>query len=314
VYDGLGRREKKTINGSLTEFLYDGVNPVQETSGATVLANMLTGLGIDEFFTRTDVPAAVTSHFLPDALGSAIALADAAGAVQTEYTYEPFGRTTVTGASDTNPFQYTGRENEGTGLYYYRARYHHPQLQRFISEDPIEFAGGDINLYAYVGNSPIDSIDPSGEAIKVPLPAGCRPNPPSNGGRKDPSESSDTGEGNPLFKALWDFLCESIDITPGPGIAKAPAAVAGRALKDILRASPRTFRRLLESLEGQAARHGGATRTIEETRRILDEAIQRGYRPAPRGVETDWIGGRHINLLPPGGKPIHFPLPPGFTP
>ena len=45
VYDGLGRREKKTINGSLTEFLYDGLNPVQETSGATILANILPGLG-----------------------------------------------------------------------------------------------------------------------------------------------------------------------------------------------------------------------------------------------------------------------------
>src|SRR5439155_13796643 len=85
VYDATGRRQKKTINGNMTEFLYDGVNPVQETSGATVLANTLSGLGIDEFFTRTDVPAATTSHFLPDALGSALALADPAGAVQTEY-------------------------------------------------------------------------------------------------------------------------------------------------------------------------------------------------------------------------------------
>jgi YD repeat-containing protein len=57
VYDGLGRREKKTINGNLTEFLYDRFNPVQETSGATVLANILPGLRIDEFLTRTDVVA-----------------------------------------------------------------------------------------------------------------------------------------------------------------------------------------------------------------------------------------------------------------
>jgi RHS repeat-associated protein len=162
VYDGLGRRQKKTINANLTEFLYDGVNPVQETSGATVLANILTGLGIDEFFTRTDVPAATTRNFLPDALGSALALADAAGVVQTEYTYEPFGRTTATGASNTNPFQYTGRENDGTGLYYYRARYYNSQLQRFISEDPIEFDGGDVNLYGYVYNNPLLFDDPHG--------------------------------------------------------------------------------------------------------------------------------------------------------
>jgi len=55
----------------------------------------LTGLGIDEFLTRTDVVAGTTSHFLPDGLGSTIALTDAAGTVQTEHTYEPFGRTTA---------------------------------------------------------------------------------------------------------------------------------------------------------------------------------------------------------------------------
>ena len=56
----------------------------------------------------------------------------------------------------------TRREEDGTGLNYYRARYYHPQLQRFISEDPIGFAGGDENLYAYVFNEPTDPRDPSG--------------------------------------------------------------------------------------------------------------------------------------------------------
>ena len=162
VYDGVGRRQKKTINSSLTEFLYDGLNPVQETSGATVLANILTGLGVDEFLARTDVPAGTTSSFLADGLGSALALANAAGTVQTEYTYEPFGRVTVTGAANTNSYQYTGREDDGTGLYYYRARYYHPALQRFISEDPIEFLGRDVNLYAYVANSPANFTDSAG--------------------------------------------------------------------------------------------------------------------------------------------------------
>jgi RHS repeat-associated protein len=136
VYDGLGRREKKTINGNLTEFLFDGVNPVQETSGATVLANIRSGLDIDEFLSRTDVAAGTTSHLLSDALGSALALADSSGVIQTEYTYEPFGKTTATGTSNTNHFQYTSRENDGTELYYYRARYYQPQLQRFVGEDP----------------------------------------------------------------------------------------------------------------------------------------------------------------------------------
>jgi RHS repeat-associated protein len=50
----------------------------------------------------------------------------------------------------------------GAGLYYYRARYYHPTLQRFISEDPIGFAAGDVNLYAYVGNRPSIVRDPLG--------------------------------------------------------------------------------------------------------------------------------------------------------
>jgi RHS repeat-associated protein len=169
VYDGLGRREAKTINGSLTEFLYDGLNPVQETAGATVLANILPGLGIDEFLTRTDVVAGVSSFFLTGALGSPVAVADNAGVVQTEYTYESFGRTTANGPLNSSSYQYTGRENDGTGLYYYRARYYHPALQRFISEDPIEFASGDVNFYAYVGGNPINYGDPTGEVAPLAL-------------------------------------------------------------------------------------------------------------------------------------------------
>jgi RHS repeat-associated protein len=137
VYDGLGRREAKTINGNLTEFLYDSLNPVQESSGATVLANILPGPRLDDFLTRTDVTSGVTSFFLADALGSSVAVTDATAAVQTEYTYEPFGQTTIVGASNSNPYQYTGRENDGAGLYYYRGRYYNTEWQRLISEDPL---------------------------------------------------------------------------------------------------------------------------------------------------------------------------------
>lgn len=61
--------------------------------------------------------------------------------------------------------QYTGRENDGTGLYFYRARYYSPALQRFVNEDPLEFEAGDINLYSYVSNSPTNYTDPTGEII-----------------------------------------------------------------------------------------------------------------------------------------------------
>jgi RHS repeat-associated protein len=78
-----------------------------------------------------------------------------------QYAYEPFGNTTVTSGSSTNPYEYTGRENDGTGLYYYRARYYSPSTMRFLSEDPSGFGAGP-NFYAYTGDDPIDFVDPLG--------------------------------------------------------------------------------------------------------------------------------------------------------
>jgi RHS repeat-associated protein len=85
--------------------------------------------------------------------------------VQTSYTYEPFGKTTVSGTASTNPFQFTGRENDSTGtlsLYNYRARSYNQGLQRFLTEDPLDFAAGDVNLYALVGNGPTYLLDKLG--------------------------------------------------------------------------------------------------------------------------------------------------------
>jgi RHS repeat-associated protein len=160
TYDSFGRRTGRTVNGTTTNFVYDGLNPVQEKAGATVNANLLTGLGIDEFFTRTD--SVGVRSLLPDALGSTVALGDGTGTLQTQYTYEPFGFVSQTGAASTNSYKYTGREDDGSGLFYYRARYYQPRFQRFISEDPIGFLGGDLNLYGYASENPLSYIDPTG--------------------------------------------------------------------------------------------------------------------------------------------------------
>ena len=58
------------------------------------------------------------------------------------------------------------REDDGTGLYYYRARYYSPDQKRFIAADPLGFGGGDSNFYAYVGNNPINFTDPTGESFQ----------------------------------------------------------------------------------------------------------------------------------------------------
>ena len=116
-------RTTKTINGQSTAYLYNGLDAVME-SGPDGDAGHLRTPGIDEALSRTDATGTLT--YLPDALGSTLALADSSGGLPTTYTYAPFGETAITGVPSSSPFQFTGRENDGTGLYYYRARSYAP--------------------------------------------------------------------------------------------------------------------------------------------------------------------------------------------
>ena len=61
-----------------------------------------------------------------------------------------------------NPYGYTGREMDTPELYYYRARYYDPTMQRFLNLDPIKLQSGDFNFYRYVGNDPVNFRDPTG--------------------------------------------------------------------------------------------------------------------------------------------------------
>lgn len=88
-----------------------------------------------------------------------------------------------------------------------------------MSEDPLEFTGGDINLYAYVWNSPLNFVDPSGEAaIKVPS---CEPSPPPIDGKKNFS----TPQSNDPLGLLLGSPCDPenwMTWIPGPAMVKIP--------------------------------------------------------------------------------------------
>jgi RHS repeat-associated protein len=169
-YDSQGRRTGKTIGAATTGFLYDGDSFVQELLGtgntAGVKAHLLTG-GIDETFLRMEGNDGANRHsFLSDGNNNTLRLLDASQAKLVDYSYEAYGATTADAAHG-NAQQYTGRENDNpgdpNGLYYYRARYYLPGCARFISEDPIGWASGQVNNYAYVGGDPVRNTDPSGE-------------------------------------------------------------------------------------------------------------------------------------------------------
>jgi RHS repeat-associated protein len=174
AYDSLGRRARKTVSSVTTDFQYDGLDVLRETSAGGD-ASYLRTFNIDEALVRAD--AVDTVYYISDALGSSVALTNAAGTAAATYTYEPFGRTEVAGTPSPNAFQFTGRENDGAGLYYYRARYYQPALGRFVSEDPIQYEGGQ-NLYTYVDNDPMSFSDPGGytkggqQKLNINLPDG----------------------------------------------------------------------------------------------------------------------------------------------
>jgi RHS repeat-associated protein len=161
-YDALGRRvvrqDKKT---GRTEFTHDDLDVLQDRKlygDTTTTTNYVNGLGVDDKLKVTS--GSTSKYFLTDHLGSTVGLADTNGNITESATYDSFGNKLSSNLS--TRYQYTGRESdETTGLMYYRARFYDPQIGRFISEDPIGFAGG-INLYAYVKSNPVLYRDPTG--------------------------------------------------------------------------------------------------------------------------------------------------------
>jgi len=125
VYDAVGRRASKNMNGITTQFLYDRFNPVQELDAASppnVTANTLTGLKIDEFFSRTEPACCGTRSYLTDALGSTVALTDGTSTIQDRYTYDPFGTIpleigTPGFTPSSNSYTFTGREADPDRLF-----------------------------------------------------------------------------------------------------------------------------------------------------------------------------------------------------
>ena len=159
TYDALGRRTQATIDGNTTTYLHDGLDVITEI-GARDASYVRTD-NIDEAIARYSSTG--NRYLLADMLGSTLVLTDPTGVAKTIYAYSPYGETEEAGETTDNPTQYTGRENDDAGLYYYRARYYAPGLARFILEDPIGFGSGYFNLYNYVGGDPLVFTDPTGE-------------------------------------------------------------------------------------------------------------------------------------------------------
>ncbi|MEM7223637.1 MAG: PKD domain-containing protein [Pseudomonadota bacterium] len=170
-YDSIGRRIEKDANGIVTRYVYDGEDILYEYTGTNLLLARYThGPGVDEPLLAQrdlDLSGAFEANesfaYHTDALGSVTEITDHSGVTVASKLYDGYGNILAETGSLAQPYAFTAREFDSeNGSYFYRARYYNPESGRFITEDPIGFAGGDQNMYRYVLNGPINRADPFG--------------------------------------------------------------------------------------------------------------------------------------------------------
>ena len=169
TYDVVGRRIARSVVGEQLlkqdRFVFNGDNVWTdfEISGNEVV-RYLFGNGVDQNMGRFKEDEAYV-WYLGDNLGTIRDWADTKSMLIAHSAFGAFGDPLGTPSTTLNDrFGFTGREyNPESGLYFYRARFYNSGAGRFLEPDPLGYTYPEINLYRYVGNSPANGIDPTGE-------------------------------------------------------------------------------------------------------------------------------------------------------
>lgn len=175
AYDPLGRRISKTVGSTTTHTLYDGADIHAEYAGWSQAQALIGhGPGIDAPLAKLPLTSGnfdAARYYHADGQGSIEVVSRAqsgADVVDGVAAWDPWGALYISGGSTppTTSYAYQGRERDETGLIYFRARYYDPNAMgstvgRFVSRDPIGYAGG-LNPYAAFDNDPVNLGDPSG--------------------------------------------------------------------------------------------------------------------------------------------------------
>jgi RHS repeat-associated protein len=168
AYDAFNNRIAETVaaGGSTTvqRFVYDGNQVAFTFDGSGNVTDRY--LYLVNQVLADDRGQAQVLWPLADQVGSVRDIVDSTGSVQDHIQYDAFGNI----LTQSNPaidflFGFAGQQHDAaTGLDYDHARFYDAALGRFLTQDPIAFGGRDLNLYRYVGNSPIANVDPLGRA------------------------------------------------------------------------------------------------------------------------------------------------------
>lgn len=191
VYDGLGRLRQRLEyvpsgpSGRGWDFdsgviyIYDGQRVIQErdtnstplvsyTRGSDLSGSLEGAGGIGGLLARSSGYSSGNwtnhSYYFADGNGNITYMLNSSQAMVANYRYDPFGNIISYGGSlmIANVYRFSSKEiHNNSGLYYFGQRFYDPNLQRFINRDPIGELGG-INLYGFLGNSPLNEFDPSG--------------------------------------------------------------------------------------------------------------------------------------------------------
>lgn len=171
AYDAEDRRISTTTSGSgATRFVMDPHAPLSRLLVSTAPNGEVTRYVYGPGLLYEERNGQIRCYHY-DHLGSTLAITDASGAVTSRISYSEYGQiTSQTGTPDT-PFLFHGRHGimtDPNGLLHMRARYYHPWLCRFLTEDPApadSLRPASINRYAFLEGRVMSGIDPLGLSV-----------------------------------------------------------------------------------------------------------------------------------------------------
>ena len=174
TYNGDGQRVSKTVNGTTTEYFYNGELLAGQKTGEDILVFMYDNNGDPFGFVYNDTEY----YYVKNAQNDVTAIANADGTVIANYYYDSWGRLTeITGdtaIAELNPIRYRSYYYDSeTEWYFLNTRYYSPELCRFINADNVNLVASNLthytdkNLYAYCDNNPLVRVDNEGDVWHI---------------------------------------------------------------------------------------------------------------------------------------------------